>query len=233
MKKILTIIAHDVRTPLSSIQNLLILYKEKIISREIAIDTFESINKRLVNLDETLIDLLNWSSTSLSRSEAVPKDIKLFEAINQLCIFHKSQLETKNLTIQTNISSDLTVFADPDHLNIIVRNILNNAVKFSFKDGLIMLSAKEQNDQIILTIKDFGLGISEQKIKSFFESVQTPSFGTAGERGAGLGLVLVNDLILQNNGHITVKSKLGEGSSFNISLPKSKEFQQMKVLINA
>jgi two-component system sensor histidine kinase/response regulator len=78
MKKILTIIAHDVRAPLGSIQNLLFLYKEKIISREIAKDTFDSINDRLTNLDGTLIDLLTWSSTSIRRTKALPKDIKLF-----------------------------------------------------------------------------------------------------------------------------------------------------------
>ncbi len=99
MKKILSIIAHDVRAPLGSIQNLLFLYKEKIISKEIATDTFESINDRLTNLDSTLVDLLNWSSTSLRRSQAIPQDINLQEAIDHLCLFQKSQFENKNLNI--------------------------------------------------------------------------------------------------------------------------------------
>jgi two-component system sensor histidine kinase/response regulator len=143
----------------------------------------------------------------------------------------KPQLETKKLKIQTDISSNLTVFVDPDHLNIIVRNIINNAIKFSLNNGIIMIAAQEENNKITLKIKDEGIGISEEKIKRFFEVVQTPSFGTAGERGAGLGLVLVNDLIIQNNGNITVKSKLGEGSTFNITLPIGKEHQPLKVFI--
>ena len=231
MKKILTIIAHDVRAPLGSIQNLLFLYKEKIISREIATDTFESINDRLTNLDSTLVELLNWSSTSLRRSRVEPKDIKLIEAIDHLCVFLKSQFENKNLQILTDIPSDLSVFADPDHLNIIVRNLLNNAIKFSHNEGKIVLSASQENDQIRLKIQDYGIGISAEKMKNFFETIQTPNLGTAGERGTGFGLVLVNDLIQQNNGHITLKSKLGEGSTFIISLPKSKALQQTNVLV--
>jgi len=73
----------------------------------------------------------------------------------------------------------------------------------------------------------------KRKPKTFFESVQTPNLGTAGEKGTGFGLVLVNDLVHQNNGHISLKSKLGEGSTFIITLPKSKKLQQTEVLITS
>ncbi|MBD1430975.1 sensor histidine kinase [Sphingobacterium litopenaei] len=175
MKKILSIIAHDVRAPLGSIQNLLFLYKEKIISKEIATDTFESINDRLANLDSTLFDLLNWSSTSLPRSQAIPQDINLQEAIHHLCLYQKSQFENKNLHIQTHISNDLRVFVDPDHLNIIVRNILNNVIKFSFNEGAIILSAQEEKDQIILKIQDHGIVFRKRKPKTFLNPFKRPT----------------------------------------------------------
>src|SRR5690606_39942519 len=95
----------------------------------------------------------------------------------------KSQFENKNLKILTDIPSDLSVFADPDHLNIIVRNLLNNAIKFSHNEGKIVLSASQENDQIRLKIQDYGIGISAEKMKNFFETIQTPNLGTAGERG--------------------------------------------------
>lgn len=96
-----------------------------------------------------------------------------------------------------------------------------------------MVSASQENDQIRLKIQDYGIGISTEKMKNFLETIQTPNLGTAGERGTCFGLVLVNDLIQQNYGHITLKSKLGEGSTFIISLPKSKALQQTNVLVTS
>lgn len=121
------------------------------------------------------------------------------------------------------IDPELEVYIDEDYIILVMRNLLSNAVKFSHPNGTIEFLAEEQADVILVHIKDSGVGIEEDKLKKLFDfggNVSTP--GTQNERGTGLGLILVRDLIDKWGGKLFVKSESGKGSTFTFSIPKTK-----------
>ena len=106
-------------------------------------------------------------------------------------------------------------------INTVIRNLLSNAIKFSENDGTINISCKSENDQILIKIKDDGIGISPQDQKRLFKIDQYYSTtGTEGETGTGLGLIICKEFVEKNKGKITVESKLGKGTVFSVYLPK-------------
>ena len=113
-----------------------------------------------------------------------------------------------------------SIFADKNMINTILRNILNNAVKFTYRSGNIHISCKKSGDRIIVTIKDSGMGISPERIPSLFRLETKHSMpGTENEQGTGLGLKLTKEFVEKLGGRIWVRSKLGEGSEFKFTLP--------------
>ena len=122
------------------------------------------------------------------------------------------------------------VYADIEHTSIIFRNLLSNALKFSYTETQIDILAEERAPYMHISITDHGIGMSTQKINELFNVIQTPTYGTSGERGTGLGLVLVRNLLQINGGTIEVKSTERKGTTFYLKLPlfASAELQQQQ-----
>jgi signal transduction histidine kinase len=134
---------------------------------------------------------------------------------------HASQ---KNIQIENNVSTEKIIVADKNMISNAIRNILNNAIKFSYENGKIVINMEEANEHLILSIKDYGKGISEEiKEKIFDISDKTSTLGTAGEKGTGLGLNLAKEFIELNNGEISFVSSENEGTTFYMKLVKFDE----------
>lgn len=132
----------------------------------------------------------------------------------------KSIADSKRIRFVSSIESDAALFAEPNMITIATRNILSNAIKFSHPEGNIYINCNLQNNQINISIKDEGMGISEKDLSKLFNKEMSYSRpGTKGEKGTGLGLLLSNELIIRNNGSISVESEVGKGTIFTISLP--------------
>lgn len=222
MEQIIRIIAHDIRSPLNATHSLLEIYKDnsKIIDEDkqnlnYAIQSIET-------LDDTLLNLLEWSTRNIHNSKKNTQKIVVKDYIKQVTDQLAAQLLLKKINLIKAIPEDLEVYVDPDHFITIVRNILTNAIKFSYTDTIIHLSAVLRDQEMVICIQDHGVGISTQKLENLLGNIQLPSYGTQGERGSGLGLALSTELLEENKGKILINSEMGKGTTFEIYLPATK-----------
>lgn len=126
----------------------------------------------------------------------------------------------KQIIIKNNILEEISVYADKFTIIVAINNVLYNAVKFTPKGGLVVISAKKINGETEIKIKDTGIGMKSEIIERFFLSQKIASTpGTEQEKGTGLGLILVKDFIEKNNGSLTIKSAPGKGTEFSFLLP--------------
>ncbi len=129
--------------------------------------------------------------------------------------------ETKGITINNHIPENLRIQADENALNTILRNLISNAVKFTAPGGTVHVKAETQNGQVLLRIQDSGIGMSPDKLQELFTLQPKSNKGTGGERGTGLGLILVKELTERHQGQLIVESREQEGSTFTVALPEA------------
>ncbi len=217
--KLFSIIGHDLRGPILSLKQLLQETEdEKVIKRFIP-----KLKNDVEHIHFTLNNLLIWGKTQMKGFKIFQKQINLHTiASNNIKLF-TDIIEKKELNILLQIPDNSYAFADEDHIDLILRNILNNAIKFTPKGGVITISSKQNNNRIETTVADTGKGISKNDIhKIFNDNEHFSTYGTNNEKGTGLGLSLCKEMIELNKGEIWVKSEENIGSSFTFTLPTSK-----------
>ncbi|MCS7019578.1 MAG: tetratricopeptide repeat-containing sensor histidine kinase [Cytophagales bacterium] len=218
--KLFSIIAHDLRAPLSALKNVLDLVDFKLLTpqefEKLAID----IRKNLQNILYTLNNLLEWSYLQIKSGSSVnPEVYNVKEIIYETINFYEEVARQKQIEIVANVPPSASVKADKNHLRFVLRNLLNNAIKFSHPQSQILIQASNvSNNQIEISITDYGLGIEESVKSQLFSPAMRPTEGTTGEKGTGLGLMLCKEFIEKNNGQIFVESQVGKGSTFKIVL---------------
>ncbi len=173
---------------------------------------------------DLLANLIEWSLSQSGRIEFHPKKVKIADIVKEVTLLFVPAASQKNISLKITISSQITAYADEVLLETIFRNLISNSIKFTRNGGEVIISAKEQNNQLVVSVADTGVGISPKKLNKFFrieEHVTTE--GTNKEKGNGLGLVLCKEFVEKHEGRIWVESKEGEGSTFYFSLPARKE----------
>lgn len=221
--KFFGIIGHDLRSPINALDSVgeqIEYYVDKedtIKLKRIAKDVKSTTGK----LSRLLDNLLQWA---LSQSGNIPfnpdvQDIHL--VVNDCINLYHPVAQLKNITMANNCSKGSNFYGDKQAITTIVRNLLNNAVKFTPENGSIIASSYTENEFQVLEIKDTGVGMSEEKIKQLFSLKNVGTQGTAGEQSTGLGLVVCKELMESNNGKIVVSSEVSKGSTFKIYIPKN------------
>jgi signal transduction histidine kinase len=220
--RIFSVIAHDLRSPVVNILYMLNLLKEKEYKEKY--DTFANSSIQYAQLVISLLEnMLVWGRGQEDKIKFSPEKRDLADIIlTNLSIF-KETADKKEISVNfTQVGSSIAFF-DKDLLDIIIRNILSNAVKYTPRGGRISILLKDKTmngEGIMLKICDNGVGIPEAKQKDLFTSTDIESTpGTENEKGTGLGLKLCDDLVRINNGSIAVESKVNEGTCFIITLP--------------
>lgn len=219
--KLFSIIGHDLRNPIGGITTMLTLMENKNHDAEV-IKRVSAMRKQGELALDILNSLLKWGQAQLKGIEVNPANFKTKDFILKNMALLKSQSLEKQLIIENQIPDDLVIKADPDHFDFIIRNLLSNAIKFSFAEGKVELKAKtdQKDEKIIFSVKDYGQGISESQLKKFKFSNMDISYGTNGEKGTGIGLMLCREFISANGGEIWVESIEGQGAEFNFSFYK-------------
>lgn len=215
--KLLSILAHDLRSPLSSIQNYLEILSELNLG-EIERQSFEaSLLNETKNTQQMLSNLLLWSKTQMEGVTVNLLPLNLKESILPAIRVQQSIAIEKKITIEENINKSITILADKDMLQLVIRNLVNNAVKFTEAGGKINIEAKIEGKICLITISDSGRGIPYEMQKDLFSLRVKSTFGTQNEKGVGLGLSLCKEFTEIQNGQIRFESELGKGTSFYIS----------------
>ncbi|MCY1526341.1 Adaptive-response sensory-kinase SasA [compost metagenome] len=221
--KFFSIVSHDLRSPLINLKTLFELYRKGDLSAK-------ELNELLSRLEDTIYttatfldNLLEWSKSQLEGMTVKPSMVFIAQIVKNNIKLMEGPIKTKSLQVENKITTDITVFADPDMINTVMRNLLSNAIKFCNEGDQIIFDAKLDQNQVIYSISDTGPGISDKDKANLFNLSHTISTGTAGEKGYHIGLILCKDMITQNKGSIAVNSKLGKGTTFYITLPISNQ----------
>ncbi|MCH6200931.1 ATP-binding protein [Aquiflexum sp. LQ15W] len=221
--KLFTIISHDLKGPIFGIRELIKLSFEGVISQKEFLDILPEINKNMDSVSILLENLLAWTSSQL-KGEYLEKQIfeldKLVE--QQISLFEKKTQE-KGITLSLQKYGNLQVFADKNMIDLAIRNLISNAIKFSGKGDLVTVFLKENKENVTVKIKDTGLGISEENLEKLRKRESFTTIGKNKESGTGLGMLLVHDYVIKNQGELKIQSQLGKGSEFSFSIPKREQ----------
>lgn len=217
--KLFSLIAHDLKSPFSSMMGLLkfLIDEFELIEENERIKIFDSLYVQTTNTYALLENLLQWAMNQGGKVKFEPEEIDVAVLLAEETAFLQTRLDKKQISIVNQIESPLMVWGDYMMVKTILRNIINNSIKFSHHEGEIFLSSKKDKDYQIIIIEDKGIGMSEETIRALLtksEFHSTP--GTENEKGTGLGLVIVKDFIAINKATFHIESKLGEGSVFYI-----------------
>ncbi len=221
--KFFSIIAHDLRSPFNALIGLSDLLANNYHELEEA-DVEESINDIYVASKQafTLLEnLLEWARSQTGRMEYEPVVFNLVELANETISLASAAAENKEIQLSVHGPEQLSVFADRNMIFTVLRNLVSNAIKFTPLKGSIRLHLEQTDKEIIFKVEDSGVGISKENVARLFQIDKTFSkYGTADEKGTGLGLILCKEFVDKHNGKISVESTPGKGSTFIVSLPK-------------
>ncbi|WP_339652432.1 tetratricopeptide repeat-containing sensor histidine kinase [uncultured Maribacter sp.] len=220
--RLFSIVGHDLRGPIISFKELLNLYIEEPEGK-IYFEKFAPLLKEdLEQLQFTMDNLLHWGKTQMKGNSIRLERITIKNEIENILQFFGQEIKKKYIKIDNQILENHYAFADNDQFNVIFRNLISNAIKFTPNEGKIILTSKIRNENVLIKVSDTGVGMSElEKSKLFKDTEYISTVGTNLEKGTGLGLRLAKELIITNHGEIFVKSKINEGSHFIVKLPLS------------
>lgn len=222
--KFVSIIAHDVRTPIIALIGYAEILADDIDDLQKAeIKEFASsivdISKQTIGL---LTNLLEWSRLQTGRIEFNPEPVNAYTISENTIALLRSNFEQKNISIFNYLEKEIFVHADENMMQSIFNNIVSNAIKFTNRNGKIILSATRMNEMIRFSVRDNGVGMNENQKSMLFgmnKSFTTP--GTTNEKGSGLGMILCKDFVEKHGGEIWVESMSGAGSEFFFTIPVS------------
>lgn len=218
--KILTIISHDLRSPLNSLTSLIGLMEEDLPPDEIQF-VKEGINKQLVSVNELVDTLLRWAASSFHNSHRDAEPLSLSKIAQQNVDLLKHIAQSKSIHFHNNIPESAIALGNYDQINVVIRNILTNGIKFTNVNGNITLAATENGNTVTFSISDTGVGMTQDQVNKLFTHAHSTTYGTEGEKGTGLGLLLSKEYIENNGGSIAVTSEINKGTTFTISLQKA------------
>ena len=223
--KFFKILAHDLKNPFNTIMG----YSEILIEdfnemkEDEKLQLIKDMNNSSKKLYRLLENLLRWVDTQSGTLQLRPMKINLYEAVEEVLNLFYHVAADKELKVINTISKEQIVFIDENSLNFILRNLFNNAIKYSRKSGAIVWGVEDPGgDEIILSLKDEGIGIKEEDQYKIFNLEKIHStLGTENEAGTGLGLVLVKEFIEKNGGKIWFETEAGKGTTFFVALCKT------------
>ncbi len=220
--KFFTIIAHDLKGPFNSIMGLTDMLSSEYnnMTDDERIDYINLLNGASKSTYKLVENLLEWARLQHGHVEIKKRLINLSELANQSIEQFLPNASKKEITVKMEISNNISVIADDYAIKTVIRNLFNNAVKYTPNGGFVEFTALQQENNIEVSIKDSGIGMNQDTINKLFRIEKSQSrLGTNNETGTGLGLILCKDILAKNNGNIWVESEQGKGSVFKFSIP--------------
>lgn len=218
-----SILSHDLRSPLSALLGFTELLKEKGLSVDEKKWRYyvENIKNSAETLDKLLNNLLEWSRSQSNQIRYEPEEFKLKDLTENICYYLKHSADLKGVILVNSVGEKQMVYADYNMVFTVLRNLVSNAIKFSFTSKPVIIVSEDTGKRLKVMVVDEGTGMDKETADSLFKIDKTFSRpGTDNEKGTGLGLIICKEFIEKNKGEIGVESEPGSGSTFWISLPK-------------
>jgi signal transduction histidine kinase len=219
-EKLFSILAHDVRSPIAGLKTSLDLLNEKALSRETFTELSRELSSQLNELQDSMDNLLKWSNRQMTGIALQPQKIMMQPLIADTIGLLQYNLANKNITININADTDTMVYADPDHIKLVMRNLIANAIKFSYAGSVIDLVVEPKDSLIHFSVIDRGIGMKKDLIEKLFNDADvTSQRGTSNEKGTGMGLKISREFAVKNGGDILMHCEPGSGCTFTLTIP--------------
>ncbi|MEN8789910.1 MAG: tetratricopeptide repeat-containing sensor histidine kinase [Flavobacteriaceae bacterium] len=219
--KLFSIIGHDLRGPIGALQELLKLFGEGEMGKDEFLDFIPKLREDIDHIFFTLNNLLSWGRTQMNGSVTQPAVVDLESLTKENVNLLKEVAKKKSIKIVNHIEPNTFIWSDTNQIDIVVRNLISNALKFTPMNGMITIDAVDLEDCWQISVKDTGVGMDKITLgKLFDKSSNVSTYGTNNEKGTGLGLSLCKEMVENNKGQIWVESSMNIGSSFYFTLPK-------------
>lgn len=219
--KLFSIVSHDLKDSVTSIKGFIDLLKDGSLSNDEFNELVPELSENADNASLLLFNLLNWSKSQMESLEPKPEYFNIKEVFKDKIKLVEQKIEKKKIILVDETAND-TIYADRSMVEIIIQNLLTNAVKFCHEGDVISISNSIENGKSLFYIKDTGVGISEENLDKLFKSNSFTTIGTTNEKGTGLGLTICKELVELNHGKIWVESSVNIGSKFYVELPKER-----------
>lgn len=217
--KLLSIIGHDLRSPLNSIHSIIQLIDNNTLNEEQVKPLRKILSSEVQSSLNLLDNILNWSSLYLEGNEAIASNLKFKNLVDECITLLEYEINKKGVRLN-NKCDDTMAFGDKEMVKLVIRNILSNAIKYSKDGDTITITSKSLKHSSVLKIADTGVGMTEEQVNRLLNKKGGYSAkGTSQEKGSGIGLLLSLEFLEVNNGKLSIDSQLEVGSTFKITLP--------------
>ncbi|HMK18398.1 MAG TPA: HAMP domain-containing sensor histidine kinase [Chitinophagaceae bacterium] len=219
--KLFGIISHDLKAPMYALRNFFSEIQQNNISARELKNMIPAVVNDLTYTTSLMDNLLQWSKAQMQSNGVYPQRVDIPKSIEETLQLLRRQSETKRITIESESKEGVFGFMDKDMLNLVLRNLISNAIKFTPEKGTIKIGVHENCTLVEVFVQDTGTGISPEALKKISSNDFYSTKGTANESGTGLGLKLCKEFMVRNGGQLYIESKPGKGSIFSFSLPKA------------
>jgi signal transduction histidine kinase len=223
--KLLAVIGHDLRTPLANLRNIVELFEADYIPADEVHWLMKDINPLVKGAELTLSNLMDWAGSHIKGRSIHSSRLDIYLLGVEMEQTFNHALQRKNIEFVNQACAGLSVLADENHIKVVLRNLISNAIKFTDTKGCIKLNSIHKENKVIISIQDNGKGMSTEEVGMlFYLQTHFSQPGTLGESGTGIGLLLCKELVELNGGKLWISSKPGKGSTFFFSLPLNTEY---------
>ncbi|HTF19453.1 MAG TPA: tetratricopeptide repeat-containing sensor histidine kinase [Chryseolinea sp.] len=219
--KFFSIISHDLRSPVNALSGLLDLLDKGAVSASELPKHIKELKARFNHTRTLLNNLLDWTLLQMDKLSVQAAKIDVYNIVEEN-IQLLSAVQSKDIRLINEVPRNAIGFADSNTINLVIRNLITNAIKFTNDGGTVRIAAREKDAEWLVSVKDNGVGINNEVMKILFDKTAPyTTRGTANEKGTGLGLILCKEFVEKNGGRIWVESEDGKGSTFFFTLRRA------------
>lgn len=217
--KLFSVISHDLRGPVKNLSSVLALFKEGHLNQQEFVQLSAKLGHQLEVSGNALENLLHWAKAQLSDHKTEPEKIAIADITSKVAQQLKESIETKKLQFSNELEPHIVAWADKNQVEIILRNLVGNAVKFTREGGSIRITGRKNDDHVEISVEDSGIGMAAPAIQNLFQPGRHfTTSGTNQEKGTGIGLLITKEMVANNGGSIQVDSSR-TGTRFTFTLP--------------
>ena len=219
--KVLSIVSHDLKSPIATLAGMLQAMKLQSLSELERATVIESLEVALQNTKILLENILTWAQNKNGALDE-KNDLNVHNCVKEIFELFHYQATDKKIALQNDIASDLDIHVNQNMLQLVLRNLVSNAIKFTPETGSVQVAVEVHGNQVMIMVRDTGIGMDDAQLKKVLDSNQHASTpGTANEKGTGLGLKLCKEFINKYQGKLRIESSPGDGTSIFVYLPKA------------